>query len=109
MPRKPRLHYPGAVYHVMLRGNDGQVVFLDSGDRSRFFLLCQQAYERFNCRFHAYCLMNNHVHLVIQVADVPLSRIIQNLSFRYTQFINSKYKRQGHLFQPEGKLRHPGL
>jgi REP element-mobilizing transposase RayT len=99
MPRKPRLHYPGAVYHVILRGNSGQDVFFDAGDRTRFFLLLQESVERFGNRVHAFCLMTTHTHLAIQVGDIPLSRIMQNIGFRYTQFINRKYQRTGHLFQ----------
>jgi len=99
MPRKPRLHYPGAVYHVILRGNSGQDVFFDAADRTRFFLLMQESVERFGYRVHAFCLMTTHLHLALQVGDIPLSRIMQNIGFRYTQFINRKYHRTGHLFQ----------
>jgi REP element-mobilizing transposase RayT len=99
MPRKPRLHYLGAVYHVILRGNSGQEIFFDAGDRTRFFLLLQESVERFGLRIHAFCLMTTHLHLAIQVGDIPLSRIMQNIGFRYTQFINRKYRRAGHLFQ----------
>jgi len=99
MPRKPRLHYPGAVYHVILRGNSGQDVFFDAGDRKRFFLLLQESVVRFGYRIHAFCLMTTHTHLAIQVGDIALSRIMQNIGFRYTQFINRKYRRTGHLFQ----------
>ena len=99
MARKPRVYYPGAVYHVTLRGNAGQAIFLDNRDRTRFYLLLQEGIERFRHRIHAFCLMSNHVHLAIQVGDVPLSRIIQNLSFRYTRWINWRQGRSGHLFQ----------
>lgn len=99
MPRKPRLHFPGAVYHVILRGNSGQDVFFDAADRTRFFLLLQESVERFGSRIHAFCLMTTHTHLAIQVGDIPLARIMQNIGFRYSQFINRKYQRTGHLFQ----------
>ncbi|MBU0675034.1 MAG: transposase, partial [Proteobacteria bacterium] len=99
MARKPRIHYPGAFYHVMLRGNGGQNIFYSTADRSRFCLLMQEGVERYRHRIHAYCLMSNHVHLIIEVGTIPLSRIIQNLSFRYTRYINTKKKRIGHLFQ----------
>lgn len=99
MARKKRLHYPGACYHVILRGNAGQDIFFDEEDRSRFFFLLQEGIERFRHRIHAYCLMTNHVHLVIQVGEVPLSRILQNVSFRYTRFINQRKNQTGHLFQ----------
>ncbi len=73
--------------------------FFDVADRSRFLLLLQQGQEKYHHRVHAYCLMNNHVHLALQVTDTPLSKVMQNLSFRYTQHINRKQKRTGHLFQ----------
>ena len=99
MARKARIHIPGGLYHVMLRGNGGQDIFFCPEDRYRLFILIQEGIERFGHRVHAFCLMGNHIHLAIQVSDIPLSRIMQNLSFRYTRWINSSYKRMGHLFQ----------
>jgi len=83
----------------MLRGNGGQDIFFAPEDRYRLFLLIQEGIERFGHRVHAFCLMDNHIHLAVQVSDIPLSRIMQNLSFRYTRWINSRYHRMGHLFQ----------
>ena len=99
MARKPRLHFIGAVYHVMVRGNGGQNIFANDEDRYRFYLFLQEGVEKFGQRIHAFCLMNNHVHLAIQVGEKPLSRIMQNLCFRYTQWANRKQKKVGHLFQ----------
>jgi len=99
MARKPRIHFPGAVYHVMLRGNGGQEIFYSSRDRSRMVLLLQAGVERYGHRIHAFCLMPNHIHLAIQVGETPLSKIMQNLSVRYTLKINASQKRSGHLFQ----------
>ncbi len=99
MARKPRLHYPGALYHVILRGNGGQDIFFDAEDRCRFFLLVQEGIERYGHRVLAFCLMTNHIHLAVQVGNIPLSRIMQNLSFRYTRWINRRRGRTGHLFQ----------
>lgn len=99
MARKPRIHYPGALYHVMLRGNDGADIFFEDADRYRFFLLLQEGVERFGFRVHAFCLMSNHIHLALQVGEIPLSRIMQNISFRFTQWINWRAKKKGHLFQ----------
>lgn len=99
MARKPRIHYPGAFYHVILRGNGGQEIFYSKADRSRFYLLLQEGIERYGHRLHAFCLMTNHLHLVVQVGDMPLAKILQNISFRYTRYINKKKKRNGHLFQ----------
>lgn len=99
MARKPRLHYPGACYHVILRGNAGQDVFFNIQDQSRFFLLLQEGIEKYGHRIHGYCLMTNHIHLIVQVDEVSLSRIMQNVSFRYTSYINRRLKQAGHLFQ----------
>lgn len=99
MPRKPRIHYPGAVYHVILRGNAGQPVFFTDHDRYRLYLILQCVTEKFDCRIHGFCLMTNHVHLVVQTGGVPLSRIMQNLSLRYTKWINFTQSRTGHVFQ----------
>ena len=99
MARKPRIHVDGALYHVMLRGNGGQTIFLSDDDHEAFEALVAEGVSRFGHRIHAYCWMGNHVHLAIQVADTPLSKIMQNLAFRYTRLFNRREKRIGHLFQ----------
>jgi REP element-mobilizing transposase RayT len=99
MSRKPRIHFSGAIYHVMLRGNGGRDIFSSSADRSKMLFLLQEGVERFGHRIHAFCLMSNHVHLVMEVGEIPLSKIIQNLSFRYTRYVNAINKESGHLFQ----------
>ncbi len=99
MARKQRIHFPGAVYHVMQRGNGAGTIFFSDQDRCRFFLLLQEATARFHCRVHAFCMMENHFHLAIQVGTVPLSKIMQNVSFRYTSWVNKNQGRIGHLFQ----------
>jgi putative transposase len=90
---------PGGLYHVMMRGNGGEDIFFEDDDRYHFYLFAQQGLERFGHRIHGFCCMTNHDHLVVQVGDIPLSKIIQNLSFRYTRWINQRNKRIGHLFQ----------
>jgi REP element-mobilizing transposase RayT len=99
MARKPRVHYPGAYYHVMLRGNGGMQIFHDQDDHQKLLDLLQETIIRFEYRIHAFCLMTNHVHFAIQVSNISLSKIIQNISFRYTCYFNKKTKRIGHLFQ----------
>lgn len=99
MARKPRVHYPTALYHVILRGNGGQKIFFSQEDRFRFYLLLQEGIERYEHRIHAFCLMTNHIHLAIQVGDIALPRIIQNIAFRYTRWANWCQGRTGHLFQ----------
>ncbi|GCF86133.1 transposase [Geobacter sp. SVR] len=84
---------------MILRGNARQDIFFEDGDRFRFYLLMQEGVERYQYRVHAFCLMSNHIHLLVQVSDVPLSRIMQNLSFRYTRWANWRQGKSGHLFQ----------
>ncbi len=88
MARKPRIHYPGAFYHVILRGNNKQQIFFSDQDREHFYSLLQDGILRFDYRIHAFCLMTNHVHLLVQIGTVTLAKIMQNLCFRYTQKIN---------------------
>jgi len=99
MARKPRIHLPGAVYHVMLRGNGGQALFFRDGDSDAFEELVAEGISRYGYRIHGYCWMPNHVHLAVQVGNVPLSKAMQHLAFRYTQRINKRENRIGHLFQ----------
>ena len=99
MARRKRYHVPAGTFHVMLRGNAGDPIFFSDEDRCRLCLLIQEGVERYGHRILAYCFMSNHIHLAIQLGQVPLSQIIQNLAFRYARYINWKHKRIGHLFQ----------
>lgn len=99
MARKPRYHVPGAFYHLMLRGNDGQDIFFNNEDRCRLCLLIQEGVERYGHRIHAFCFMRNHIHLLVQMGHISLSKIVHNLAFRYSQNINKRYGKIGHLFQ----------
>jgi REP element-mobilizing transposase RayT len=99
MARKPRLHVPGGLYHVILRGNARQDVFFSAGDRHLFYELLSEGVARFGYRVHAFCLMSNHLHLALQAGDEGLSAGMQNLSFRYTRYLNTRLKRVGHVFQ----------
>jgi putative transposase len=97
--RKPRLHVPGGLYHVILRGNARQDVFFTAEDRKYFYELLAEGISRFGYRVHAFCLMSNHVHLALQAGEASLSAGMQNLSFRYTRYINARLGRVGHVFQ----------
>ena len=99
MARKPRIHVPGGVYHVMLRGNGGQAIFSGDEDYAYLYGLFDEGTQRFGYRIHAFCCMPNHLHLAVQVGEIPLSRALQNVAFRYTRWINRRMQRVGHLFQ----------
>lgn len=99
MARKLRVHYPGALYHVISRGNQRQIIFRADTDRRRYLQLLKQYRERYQFQLYAYVLMANHVHLLIQVGKYPLAKIMQGLQQSYTVYVNRKYKLVGHLFQ----------
>lgn len=82
MASRMRHSFPGATFHVMLRGNNGQSIFSSDAERCRFCLLMQEGVERYGHRILAFCFMTNHVHLAIQLKEVSLSKICQNLAFR---------------------------
>ncbi len=84
MARRLRFHLPSAIYHIMLIGNDGQPIFFCDEDRCRMCLLIQEGIERFGHIIPSFCFMTNHIHLVGQVGETSISRIMQNLAFRYT-------------------------
>lgn len=84
---------------MMLRGNGGEDIFFDDSDRHYLYELLHEGVQRYGHRIHGFCCMSNHIHLALQVADEPLSQIMQNLSFRYTRWINRKRGRTGHVFQ----------
>ncbi len=99
MPRKPRIEYPGAFYHVISRGNRGQDIFHVDSDRRRCLDKVREYRERYEFLLYAYTLMPNHTHFVLETLEVPLSRIMQGLLQSYTQYYNQKYVKVGHLFQ----------
>ena len=99
MARPLRIEFPGAIYHVTSRGNAQQAIFMDDEDRDRFCEVLSMVGERFNWLCHAYCLMENHYHLLIETLNGNLSQGMRELNGVYTQGFNQRYRRVGHLFQ----------
>jgi REP element-mobilizing transposase RayT len=99
MARPLRIEFAGAVYHVTSRGNAKQAIFIDDEDRGRFVDVLSIVAERFNWLCHAYCLMKNHYHLLIETPNANLSKGMRELNGVYTQGFNRRYRRVGHLFQ----------
>ena len=99
MARPLRIEFPGAVYHVTSRGNARQDIAADDQDRSVFLTLLAHVIDRFGWRCHAYCLMDNHYHLLIETPRPNLSQGMRQLNGRYTQTSNRRHHRVGHLFQ----------
>ena len=99
MARPLRLEFPGAVYHIMARGNARQDIFLDDADRHRFLSLFAREVGQQGWRCYAYCLMGNHYHLLIETPEGNLVTGMRRLNGVYTQSFNRRHGKVGHLFQ----------
>ena len=99
MARPLRITYPGAFYHVTSRGNERKDVFKSKRDRERFLEYLESATQRYDAVIHAYCLMDNHYHLLLETPSGNLPQIMRHINGAYTTYFNVKRKRSGHLFQ----------
>jgi putative transposase len=99
MARQLRLEFPGAIYHVTSRGNARNPIFLDDEDRVSFQDCLGEVVVRFGWLCHAYCLMDNHYHLLIETPEGNLSQGMRQLNGVYTQRFNRRHGRVGHVFQ----------
>jgi len=94
-----RLEFPNALYHVTSRGNAQQNIYLTDADRQQFLNVLNHVCQRYNWVVHAYCLMSNHYHLLIETPDGNLSKGMRQLNGLYTQDFNRAHKRVGHVYQ----------
>lgn len=99
MARPLRIEYSGAFYHVTSRGNEQKDVFKSQRDREKFLSYLESAVVRYGAVIHAFCLMSNHYHLVLETPVGNLSQIMRHVNGAYTTYFNVKRKRAGHLFQ----------
>lgn len=99
MARPIRIEFAGALYHITSRGDRQEDIYLDDIDRKSFLTILSQVYERFNWLVHAYCLMDNHYHLLIETPDGNLSKGMRQLNGVYTQTSNKHHNKVGHVFQ----------
>ena len=83
MARKPRIEYPGAFYHIIVRGNRREDIFLDDEDRHEYLNRLRRYKEKTGFILYAYVLMSNHVHLLIETPKDTISRIMQRINFTY--------------------------
>ncbi len=99
MTRPLRIEYAGALYYVTSRGNAKRQIFKDNKNRESFLDILKKVNGRYHWLCHAYCLMDNHYHLIIETPEGNLSKGMRQLNGIYTQNFNRRYRRVGHLFQ----------
>ena len=99
MARPLRIEYEGAIYHVTLRGNNRRIIFKHDSDRQRFVQKLTESVRQFDVRLYLFCLMANHVHLVLETPQANLSRFMHRLLTAYTVYFNRAHNESGHLMQ----------
>ena len=99
MARPLRIEFAGALYHITSRGDRREAIYDDDEDREAFLNVLAEVVDRYNWFCHAFCLMTNHYHLVVETAEGNLSRGMRQLNGVYTQATNRRHNRVGHLFQ----------
>jgi putative transposase len=103
--RKPRAEVPNSTYHVFSRGNNRQPIFVDDTDRLLYMRLLGSVVRIMDWSCLAYCLMSNHVHLLIETRAANLGEGMKRLQGQYTQAFNRRHHRSGHLFQGRYETR----
>lgn len=103
MPRQARKMSASGIYHIMMRGINKQRIFKDQDDNTRFIQTLEQYKDKSGYHIYAYCLMVNHVHLLLKVGEEPLEQVMRRICGSYVYWYNSKYQRIGNLFQDRFK------
>lgn len=103
MPRQARKKSESEIYHAMLRGINQQQIFEDAEDCDKFIQILQECKTISGFKLFAYCLMGNHIHLLIKPEDEPIEQVFKRIGGRYVYWYNVKYRRTGHLFQDRFK------
>lgn len=101
--RKPRNWTPGTIFHIMERGVRRQTIFHDEIDYKFFVSIMRTAAADYECLIHAYCLMPNHFHLLLETGNINMGDFMRSLASRYAIFYNLKYKQRGHVFESRYK------
>ena len=99
MPRKARVLSSTGIYHIILRSVNQHIIFEEDSDYRKFLFILSDCKKKYDIDIYAYCLMDNHVHLLIHLPDDKLSSFFQSLGTIFVRWYNNKYLRSGHLFQ----------
>ena len=99
MPRKPRIISSSGIYHVILRSVNQHIIFEEDSDYRKFLFILSDCKAKYGTEIYAYCLMDNHIHMLLKSGPDVLSGFFQSLGTRFVRWYNDKYLRSGHLFQ----------
>ncbi|MCT4632786.1 MAG: transposase [Firmicutes bacterium] len=99
MGRKPRIDLENQIYHVICRGNNGEYIFNEDSDKKLYMDIVKRFKKKYDFMIFAYCIMDNHAHFIIYRRKDPLSKFMKVIQQTFTQHMNKKYSRQGHIFQ----------
>jgi putative transposase len=105
MPRIARLKFEGAIYHIMARSISEVDLFRSDDDKKKYLMLIKEYQKVYNFKVYAYCLMSNHVHLIVDSNGADISKIMHCINFKYARYFNKLHKRHGHLFQDRFKSK----
>jgi len=103
LPRKARPKSESGIYHIIMRGINRQIIFSESEDYHRFLQTLKHYKEICGYHIYAYCIMNNHIHLLVKIGNEPLAQIMRRICGKFVYWYNSKYDRAGYLFQDRFK------
>lgn len=103
MPREARKKSKTGIYHILLRGQNRQIIFQDNEDNAQFLHELRECKDKSGFRIYGYCLMGNHIHLLLHELDEEIGTIMQRIGSGYVYWYNRKYRRCGHLFQDRYK------
>lgn len=99
MARQKRIWYPGATYHITCRGNRRYPIFFDDWDYRKYLSFLEDTSEKYPFIIHSYCLMTNHIHLLMETIDTPPEKVMRSLNQRYAVYFNNRHDYDGHVFQ----------
>ncbi|MCM8712092.1 transposase, partial [Clostridium sp. SYSU_GA19001] len=105
MPRIARQKQEGAIYHVMARSISEVELFKTDADKKKYMFLIKEYQKIYNFKIYAYCLMDNHIHLIVDCNGADISKIMHCINFKYARYYNTIHKRHGHLFQDRFKSK----
>jgi len=103
MPRGSRIKSESGIYHIMLRGINRQIIFEDEEDNEKFIEIIKEYKELCGYKIYGYCLMGNHIHMIIKEEKEEIAQIMKRIAGKYVYWYNTKYQRTGHLFQDRFK------